>query len=782
MKQALLIVYLFSISLHVESSEDFFFERFDLKDPTSTKADRFGYSVAQSGDYLLVGAVSDDSLGSRVGQVYVFNALSNQLIHTLNDPSPTVSDAFGYSAVLSGNVGFIGAPRDDSLGNNVGQVHMFDIQTGRLIHTFDNPSPNENDMFGISIASDGNYVAIGAHKDDTTGTDQGIVHVFNLKTKELRYSVYDPTPTVRDQFGISVSIANDILFVGAHFDDSMGNDVGQVHSFRIIDGELLHTFNDPTTTNVDRFGTSISAEGGQLLVGANGDDTSGSGVGQAYLFNADNGQLIHIIDDPTPTNVDLFGTSVSLHGSIIVVGARTDDTVSINAGQVHIFDRTTGKLEQTIDSPSKRQFSNFGSSIAINDYSILVGAYNDNTNGFSAGKAYLFELNSTCSLSNTLTGLSSYHRLGYTLEDPTKTRADRFGNSVAVDDDSLLVGSRADETLGDDIGQAHMYDVRSGRLLFTLDDPTPSAKDMFGYSVSVKGDIAAIGAPNDSTFGNNIGQVHIFDSQTGELIYTFDNPQPNEGDMFGISTALAGNYIAVGAHRDDTTGDNQGAVYVFNTETKQLLYTIYDPTPTNQDEFGVSIAISNEVLYVGAHFDDTEGNNVGQVHSFRLGTGSFLRTYNDPTATSVDRFGTAISADGNHLLVGANGDDSIGQGIGQAYLFNASNGDLLHIFDDPTPTYFDRFGTAVAVKDSLIAIGVRTDDTLGTNVGQTHVFDTFTGELLQTIDDPTVSAFDNFGSAVAISERRILIGANNDDTNGFSVGQAHLFNLKANCM
>jgi hypothetical protein len=201
-----------------------------------------------------------------------------------------------------------------------------------------------------------------------------------------------------------------------------------------------------------------------------------------------------------------------------------------------------------------------------------------------------------------------------------------------------------------------------------------------------------------------------------------------------------------------------------------------DPTITETDNFGTSVAVDGNFVLIG-DLGNTLGNSVGQAHLFDATTGDLLLTFDDPTPTMVDLFGVSVAVDGNYVLIGASGDDTNGPQVGQAHLFDATTGDLLLTFDDPTPTTADRFGSSVSIYGDLVLIGAPGDDTNGENIGQAHLFDATTGELLGTFDDPTVTNQDNFGTSVDIDSDNFLIGARFDDTNGINVGQAHLFNL-----
>ena len=98
------------------------------------------------------------------------------------------------------------------------------------------------------------------------------------------------------------------------------------------------------------------------------------------------------------------------------------------------------------------------------------------------------------------------------------------------------------------------------------------------------------------------------------------------------------------------------------------------------------------------------------------------RIFNDPTPTSQDEFGRSVALDGNNVLIGAWGDDTLGENVGQAHLFDAVTGNLLQTFNNPTPAVWDSFGNSVALDGNNVLIGAWNDNTLGTWVGQAYLF------------------------------------------------------------
>jgi WD40 repeat protein len=361
-------------------------------DPTISNVDLFGASIALDGNHALVGAPHDDTDGSIVGQVHLFDVNTGTLLHTFSDPSVTGNDLFGASVALKDNYALVGAYKDDTSGPDVGQVHLFDVATGSLVRTFRDPSATSRDWFGFSVALDGNYALVGAPLDDTSGTDVGQAHLFDLVTGALLHTFSDPTVTAFDRFGISVALDGNHALIGAEGDDTSGPEVGQAHLFDVTTGNLIHTFNNPTVTGSIWFGRSVALDGNHALFGVPFDNTSGTSVGQAHLFDVTSGSLIHTFNDPTVTSGDNFGSSIALDGNRALIGAPWDDTKGSQVGQAHLFDVLTGKLIHTFDDPTVTSSDNFGSAVALDGTYVLIGAEGHEIMGLDVGQAHLYTI------------------------------------------------------------------------------------------------------------------------------------------------------------------------------------------------------------------------------------------------------------------------------------------------------------------------------------------------------------------------------------------------------
>jgi outer membrane protein assembly factor BamB len=380
--------------------------------------DKFGRSVDISGEYVISGAYSDDISGStQSGTAYIYNAVSGNLLHTLNNPnaySTPTSDYFGHSVSISGNYAIVGAPyEDDAGGIYSGKAYIFNVTTGNLVHTLDNPNPygsSDSDYFGYSVSISGNYAIVGAYReDDAGGTSSGKAYIFNVSTGALVHTLDNPTAYFTsggDEFAKSVSISGNYAIVGAYReDDAGGGNSGKAYIFNVTTGNLVHTLDNPNpygSSLGDWFGNSVAISGNYAIVGAQyEDDASGTSSGKAYIFNVTTGNLVHTLNNPNAYSTsasDSFGYSVSISGNYAIVGAwGEDDAGGSKSGKAYIFDVSTGALVDKLDNPNAYGSSVddlFGIAVAISGKYIAIGASGEEVTAGAQdqGQLYTYEI------------------------------------------------------------------------------------------------------------------------------------------------------------------------------------------------------------------------------------------------------------------------------------------------------------------------------------------------------------------------------------------------------
>lgn len=377
--------------------------------PASLSTD-WGYSVAVSDQYLVVGSPSFDSAQ---GRAHVYDLSSGQLLYTLLNPNwnpaSGTSDQFGATAAISGNRVAITALAEDSPGSNSGRVYVFDLSTGTELYNVANPSAGTA-LFGRSLSLSDSYLIVG-NPDATVGgsASVGLAYVFAADTGSLLWSLESPNPLPRTnwRYGESVSVSGDVAVisepratVGVYTND------GQIHAYDLTTGSLLRTITNPNTVRTssrgDQFGTSVYLEGDICAASAIVEDSAASAssnAGAVYLVNVSTGATITAITDPDvdgiPTN-DNFGYKVSLVGDRLLASTINEDqgdSTLANKGAAYLIDTTTGDLLETFTSAGvydDMNQGNFGYSISMSDRFIAISAWKETAVGRNLGRVYVY--------------------------------------------------------------------------------------------------------------------------------------------------------------------------------------------------------------------------------------------------------------------------------------------------------------------------------------------------------------------------------------------------------
>jgi len=340
---------------------------------------------------------------------------------------------------------------------------------------------------------------------------------------------------------------------------------------------------------------------------------------------------------------------------------------------------------------------------------------------------------------------------------------------------NLVIGFPEDDTFGIDAGKACLFDTSKGKVLQTFKSPKPDVGHNFGCSVAAVGDRVVIGEYRaDKPNLRLAGAAYIFDASTGKMLHTLDKPSLAAEDYFGRAVGVLGENFLIACSGDDAGGKNAGAVFLYDSSTGELLQVFRKPEPPSQG-FGRAIAAVGDNLLVGDDLDDTKGPNAGAVHLLDGSTGELLRTFYNPMLGRGHGFGKAVAALGNNVLIAEKSFKPSRAEGGSVYLFDGVTGELLRTFQNPNPVVDDGFGQSVAVVGGNVLVGANHAHANGLNVGAAYLFDASNGELLHTFLNPTPGWNDNFGVRVAALGNNILITAPLDDTAGIDAGAIYLF-------
>jgi hypothetical protein len=379
------------------------------------------------------------------------------------------------------------------------------------------------------------------------------------------------------------------------------------------------------------------------------------------------GQTEHKLTASDGLSYDDFGVSTDIEDDTAVIGAFGADTTFGDEGAVYVFIRSDGVWSETakLESADAAEDGFLGGSVALDLDTIVAGASGDDDGASGGGSVYVF-----------------VRSAGVWTEQAELTAADagvgdNFGHAVAVDGDTLVVGAHYANNPGTDSGSAYVF-TRSEGVWTQQAELFPSdggSYDQFGQSVAVEGDTVLVGAPYASDGTGDTGAVYVFE-RSGTVWIESEKLTGSAvawGADFGVSVALDGDVVVIGARDDDVVGTDSGSAFVFErgadgvwTESAKLVTT----DASIYDRFGKSVAVNRNTIAVGASHDGDGGG--GSVYVFTRaadGTWGEHAKLVPTDNTAQDQFGTGVSISRDDILSGAVYDDDNGTSSGSAYVF-----------------------------------------------------------------------------------------------------------------
>ena len=366
------------------------------------------------------------------------------------------------------------------------------------------------------------------------------------------------------------------------------------------------------------FGVAIAIEGDTALIGTEGSDY-GTNSGSAYVFQRV-GDVWHQVVKLVPSDiapVDFYGCSVSISGTIAIVGALNDDDLGYNSGSAYLFEKASGVWTQVakLHASDGAELDYFGQSVSVSGDVAFVGAPSDDDRGRNSGSVYVFE------------------KLGGIWMQTAKLVASDgvadgwFGQSVSISGDSAIVGAWGDRGRR---GSAYVFEVIGGTWtqVAKLSPPDVAADAYLGWSVSLSGHTAIVGALGDDDRGLYSGSAYVFE-RVGGVWTQVAKLLASDGagdDNFGNSVSVSAGTAVVGAWYGDGSAHDSGSAYAFKpvdgvwTEVAKL--TAADGA--TGDWFGLAVAISGNTACVGAPYDDDLGDHSGSAYVYDLNCGPQL--------------------------------------------------------------------------------------------------------------------------------------------------------------
>ncbi|MCY3727766.1 MAG: hypothetical protein OXF97_02055 [Nitrospira sp.] len=362
------------------------------------------------------------------------------------------------------------------------------------------------------------------------------------------------------------------------------------------------------------------------------------------------------------------------------------------------------------------------------------------------------------------------------------TLLDGFGFSVSVEGNQVLVGAPHATGTHGQTGKAFLFKRESGTLLREFAPLSPMGDDLFGLSVSLTPDYVIVGAPKGKgALRRSMGSVTVFDRNTGASRQVIVSPNQSAA-AFGHAVATREGLVAVGDPGASTMTDFEvGEVHLVDVNTGEVLRTFVSPHAENRkaDGFGHAVTFSGSVLAVSAPLGGTDPVDHGQVFLFDWENGRLIRTLVSPDPQTKEYFGWALASDAGLLVVGALGRGGAQPEAGVVYLYTKT-GEFLRTLEAREPGKGDHFGEAVALLPEHVIVGAPGHDAAGVDAGAIFVFDRKTGTLQSMIVNPseTTGVADLFGLSLSGAERDLVVGSPYGDLEAMpDAGLVHQFRL-----
>jgi hypothetical protein len=435
-------------------------------------------------------------------------------------------------------------------------------------------------------------------------------------------------------------------------------------------------------------------------------------ISSFVCFGQNISEIIKLVASDRATG-DEFGRSVDILGNQAVVGAIYEEndlnggsTLS-KAGSAYIYENVDGTWRQTQKLLPNTRHANamFGSSVAIHDDYVVIGAPGDPTNISGgdykalAGAVYVY----IRSVNNWV--------LVDKIVAPDRISDDHFGKSIDLTSQGLIVSSLSsyDENGTNYIqraGAVYLYEkIANGLFNYTqkIVASHRSNNSHFGYRVSLTSDYGIISVSSDDLDeqgGNSVndaGSVYFIKNYSGTwgITQKICAPFRSQDDYFGISVAMDGNYAVVGADGEDHDQNNSNSlpeagsafIYENNNGAWSLQQKINPNDRSSLALFGWDVDIKNDKILVSAPHESTDENSMnsinraGSAYLFELNNGTWSQSQKIVAANRApeDNFGSYVAMDGDNVLMGTYKEDQDHNNAntmlssGAAYLFSCSS-------------------------------------------------------------------------------------------------------------
>jgi len=373
---------------------------------------------------------------------------------------------------------------------------------------------------------------------------------------------------------------------------------------------VIASIQAPVPTDGGGFGSDLALYGDLLVISEPYADLGALvEAGRAYIFDSD-WSLVTTLQAPNPQSLDTFSKSVDMWGNTLAIFNYMAGEDPKYAGRVFIYD-SEGVLLTDIQ-PSEPGFDfGFGFELCTYRDLLLVMEVKVDQGLWKACVVHVF---------------NSEGDFLRTIHSPSPVSGGRFGLSIDANDEFILVGEygitrdrpRGKRSIPIVNGSVYVYDIDFNHVE-TLRSPDYQERSGFGISVAINENICVVGEHWASVDGHeSAGRAHIYDTDWN-LVASLESPTPEDNGEFGLHVAIGGGLVVVGECMGDVVTLNEGKAYVFDLEGN-LIDTLVSPEPEVGAQFGWRVATDGEIIVVADVEHSADGvSRAGKVHIFGLG-------------------------------------------------------------------------------------------------------------------------------------------------------------------
>lgn len=360
-------------------------------------------------------------------------------------------------------------------------------------------------------------------------------------------------------------------------------------------------------------------------------------------------------------------------------------------------------------------------------------------------------------------GTSVYHRYFISAPDPELNSI--FGRSSAINDQYLVIADADEEVNGRRHGAVRIYDRDTGELLRFISPFNVQSRANFGSSLIIAGDLLIIGSPQEQIQYERRGSVYIYNIHTGQFI---EEIVPEDSGLYsyvGGALDVDGNILAIGADHEMNDNGSEGAVYLYDLTTFELVRKIEAP-PGTQFIFGNDVAIENGLVAISAHrYNDEQG----AVYLHDAQTGEFVHLL---TETETYQYGISLDMENGLLAVGSY---ALEGGLSAAVVYDTSTLERLNVFWPASEDLATHFSEYLEIEGGLLYISAYGADVPSTNFGAMLAYDLTTAQVVHQFIPASTNSHEEFGYGFSVYQNYLAVGSK--DWAGNAEGRATVFRL-----